>query len=99
MSNTSTQTQAKEVVNNVTDYLNSFSNKNKEFIAEMNREHRTLQQSFTKLCMEWLENCASEDYNFDGRNEASHKIASVMVEGFHDAKGTMSKPSEWIPCV
>jgi len=96
---TAVQTQAKEVVNNVTDYLNSFSNKNKEFIAEMNREHRTLQQSFTKLCMEWLENCASEDYNFDGRNEASHKIASVMVEGFHDAKGTMSKPSEWIPCV
>ena len=97
--NTATQTQAKEVVNNVTDYLNSFSNKNKEFIAEMNREHRTLQQSFTKLCLEWLENCASEEYNFDGRNEASHKIASVMVEGFHDAKGTMSKPSEWIPCV
>ena len=96
---TAVQTQAKEVVNNVTDYLNSFSNKNKEFIAEMNREYRTLQQSFTKLCMEWLENCASEDYNFDGRNEASHKIASVMVEGFHDAKGTMSKPSEWIPCV
>jgi len=96
---TAVQTQAKEVVNNVTDYLNSFSNKNKEFIAEMNREHRTLQQSFTKLCMEWLENCASEDYNFDGRNEASHKIASVMVEGFHDAKGTMSKPSEWLPCI
>ena len=97
--NTATQTQAKEVVNNVTDYLNSFSNKNKEFIAEMNREHRTLQQGFTKLCIEWLENCASEDYNFDGRNEASHKIANVMVEGFHDAKATMSKPSEWIPCV
>jgi hypothetical protein len=97
--NTATQTQAKEVVNNVTDYLNSFSNKNKEFIAEMNREHRTLQQSFTKLCLEWLENCASEEYNFDGRNEASHKIANVMVEGFHDAKATMSKPSEWIPCV
>jgi hypothetical protein len=96
---TATQTQAKEVVNNVTDYLNSFSNKNKEFIAEMNREHRTLQQSFTKLCLEWLENCASEEYNFDGRNEASHKIANVMVEGFHDAKATMSKPSEWIPCV
>jgi len=97
--NTATQTQAKEVVNNVTDYLNSFSNKNKEFIAEMNREHRTLQQSLTKLCLEWLENCASEEYNFDGRNEASHKIANVMVEGFHDAKATMSKPSEWIPCV
>jgi len=48
---------AKETVENVTDYLNSFSNKEKEFILEMNREHRTLQQSFTKLCLAWLENC------------------------------------------
>jgi hypothetical protein len=94
-----TQTQAKEVVNNVTDYLNSFSNKNKEFIAEMNREHRTLQQGFTKLCIEWLENCASEDYNFDGRNEASHNVSKELVEGFRDAKGTMSNPSEWLPCI
>ena len=94
-----TTTQSKEVVNNVTDYLNSFSNKNKEFIQEMNREHRTLQQNFTKLCMEWLENCASEEYRFDGRNEASHKISKEMVEGFRDAKGTMSNPSGWLPCI
>ena len=94
-----TTTQAKEVVNNVTDYLNSFSNKNKEFIQEMNREHRTLQQNFTKLCMVWLENCASEEYRFDGRNEASHKISKEMVEGFRDAKGTMSNPSGWLPCI
>lgn len=96
---TATKTQAQEVVNNVTDYLNSFSNKNAEFIKEMNREHRTLQQSFTKLCLEWLENCASEDYHFDGRNEASHKVSKEVVEGFRDAKGTMSKPSEWLPCI
>lgn len=96
---TATKTQAQEVVNNVTDYLNSFSNKNAEFIKEMNREHRTLQQSFTKLCLEWLENCATEDYHFDGRNEASHKVSKEVVEGFRDAKGTMSKPSEWLPCI
>ena len=94
-----TTTQAKEVVNNVTDYLNSFGNKNKEFIQEMNREHRTLQQNFTKLCMAWLENCASEEYRFDGRNEASHNVSKEMVEGFRDAKGTMSNPSEWLPCI
>jgi len=90
---------AKETVENVTDYLNSFSNKEKEFIQEMNKEHRTLQQSFTKLCLAWLENCASEDYHFDGRNEDSHRISKEIVEGFRDAKGTMSNPSEWIPCV
>jgi len=94
-----TTTQAKEVVTNVTDYLNSFSNKNKDFIAEMSREHRTLQQNFTKLCMEWLEHCASNDYHFDGRNEASHKVSKEMVEGFQDAKGTLSKPSEWLPFI
>jgi hypothetical protein len=94
-----TTTQAKEVVINVTDYLNSFGNKNKEFIQEMNREHRTLQQNFTKLCMAWLENCASEEYRFDGRNEASHNVSKEMVEGFRDAKGTMSNPSEWLPCI
>ena len=94
-----TTTQAKEVVINVTDYLNSFGNKNKEFIQEMNREHRTLQQNFTKLCMEWLENCASEEYRFDGRNEASHNVSKEMVEGFRDPKGTMSNPSEWLPCI
>lgn len=90
---------AKETVITVTDYLNSFSSKEKEFIQEMNREHRTLQQSFTKLCLAWLENCASEDYHFDGRNEASHKISKDVVEGFRDAKGTMSNPSEWLPCI
>ena len=90
---------AKETVVTVTDYLNSFSSKEKAFIEEMNREHRTLQQSFTKLCLAWLENCASEDYRFDGRNEASHNISKEVVEGFRDAKGTMSNPSEWLPCV
>lgn len=90
---------AKETVVMVADYLNSFSNKEKEFITEMNMEHRTLQQSFTKLCLAWLENCASEDYRFDGRNEASHKVSKEVVEGFRDAKGTLSNPSEWLPCI
>ena len=94
-----TKTQAQEVVQTVTDYLNSFSHKNEAFIKAMNREHRTSQQSFTKLCLAWLENCASEEYHFDGRNEASHKVSKEVVEGFRDAKGTMSNPSEWLPCI
>lgn len=97
MSNT--KTEAEVVVQNVTDYLNSFSNKNEAFIKEMCREHRTLQQSFTRLCLQWLEHCASEEYNYDGRNEASHKVSSEVIEGFRDAKGTMSKPSEWLPFI
>ena len=66
---TTTKTQAEVVVQDVTNYLNSFSNKNKAFIAEMNREHRTLQQSFTKLCLKWLEHCATNEYRFDEEDE------------------------------
>jgi hypothetical protein len=90
---------AKETVQNVTDYLNSFSSKEKAFIEEMNREHRTLQQSFTKLCLAWLENCASDDYHFDGRNEQSHGIAKDVLKGFQQVKDTNSKPSEWLGCI
>jgi hypothetical protein len=89
---------AKETVQTVTDYVNSFSNKEKEFIQEMSGEHRTLQQSFTKLCLAWLEHCASEDYHFDGRNEASHNVSKQIVENFkHEHDGF--KPSEYLPCI
>jgi hypothetical protein len=90
---------AKETVETVTDYLNSFSSKEKEFIEAMNLEHRTLQQSFTKLCLAWLENCASEDYRFDGRNEQSHGISKDVLKGFQQVKETDSKPSEWLSCI
>ena len=89
---------AKETVETVTDYLNSFSSKEKEFIEEMNREHRTLQQSFTKLCLAWLENCANEEYRFDGRNEASHTVSKELVENFKWNKDGF-KPSEFLPCI
>ena len=85
---------AKETVTTVTDYLNSFSDKGPDFIKEMSMEHRTLQQSFTKLCCQWLEHCASDEYRTDGRNELSKKVAKDMVEGFE--KSVLGKPSEWL---
>ena len=66
-----------EVVSNM---LNSFSFNPEEFCKEMTREHRTLQQSFTRLCIHWLCTCASDDYRYDGRNEASHEIAKALIE-------------------
>lgn len=94
-----TKPTAKETVETVTDYLNSFSSKEKAFIEEMNREHRTLQQSFTKLCLAWIENCAREDYPHDLRNEASHKVSKEVVEGFRQSKKEITNPSEWLPCI
>ena len=99
MSTINQETQAKELANEVTNYLNSFTQKNDEFNKAMSREHRTLQQKYTKMCLSWLEHCASDEYHFDGRNEASHKVSKDVVNGFRDAIGTTSNPSDWLPCI
>lgn len=46
-------------------------------------EHRTIQQTITRFCIEWLRTCASEDYGYDLRNEQSHKVAKELLDG-HD---------------
>ena len=64
----------------VSDMLNSFSFSPEEFCKDFTREHRTIQQNLTRLCIHWLSTCASDDYRFDGRNEASHVIAKALIE-------------------
>lgn len=62
--------------------VNSFAFRAEEvakFFAQT--AHRTLQQSLTRFCIEWLRVCASEDYGYDGRNEASHKVAKQLLDG------------------
>ena len=79
----------------------------------MSREHRTLQQSFTRMCLQWLEQVAERKgpQFLDARNEASQKITSQMMEGFikqvaferniptEDIKNNWEiyKPSKWLP--
>lgn len=72
--------ETEKLVQAITDYLNTYSDKSKEFNLQMSREHRTLQQSFTKLCFQWLEYVASDDYQTDGRNEQSKEMAKLMME-------------------
>ena len=50
----------------------------------MSRQHRTLQQNFTRLCLKWLEYVASDEYRTDGRNEQSKDIAQKLLAGFKD---------------
>ena len=64
----------------VSTMLNSFTFDYEGFCKEMCREHRTLQQSFTRLCIHWLATCASDNYQFDGRNEASHDVAKALLD-------------------
>lgn len=77
-----------ENVNKVSDMLNNFSFSPDEFVEEFNREHRTIQQNFTRLCLAWIKHCASDDYRHDERNRASHVKCKEIVE-------TMSKDPAW----
>lgn len=96
----------KELVQEITDYVNTFNNKSEEFCEAMSVEHRTLQQSFTRLCLKWLEHCASDEYRTDGRNEQSKKIAKELLDGFKEKQikegytgetlKLMSKPSGYL---
>ena len=42
---------AKELANEITNYLNTYGDKSVEFNEAMSREHRTLQQNFTEIML------------------------------------------------
>ena len=100
------ENNAKAIAEEITDYLNSFTDKSEEFNKAMSNQHRTLQQSFTKLCLKWLEHCATNEYRFDGRNEGAHKISAELMKLFKEAKENegfngasleiVGKPSSWL---
>ena len=96
---------AKKIVSNLTDYVNTFGDVHTEFIKNMETEHRTLQQSFTKLCLKWMEHVGSSEYRFDDRNKQSHETCRLMFELFKDYQGLtydgatleiMSRPSVFL---
>ena len=71
---------SKDNAKQVAEMLNSFSFDYEGFCEQMTHEHRTLQQSFTRLCIHWLSTCADDDYKYDGRNEASHIVAKALID-------------------
>ena len=73
-------TKNKENAQKVAEMLNSFTFDYEGFCKAMGNEHRTLQQSFTRLCIHWLCTCASDEYRYDGRNEASHEVAKALID-------------------
>lgn len=50
------------------------------------QEHRTHQQTITRFCKAWLTLCGSEEYGYDGRNEASAELGKAFVEAGLDEK-------------
>ena len=90
----------KEMAGEMTDFVNTFSKEpTKEFVQAMANEHRTLQQSFTRLCLEWIEHCASQDYRTDGRNESSHATCKAIVESYKENQNTLLPLSAYLPFI
>jgi uncharacterized membrane-anchored protein YjiN (DUF445 family) len=101
--------EALKVTKVLTDYINTFSDKSNAFNKAMQREHRTLQQAFTKLALSWLEHIANDDYKTDPRNEQSKQIAERLLglfKEYNERQGysgptldLMSKPSGYLGCI
>ena len=92
--------EIKEIVDDITDMINSYSTKNSEiFIEQMELQHRTLQQSFTRLCLKWIEYVASSGYRIDGRNEASHDLCDALITYYKDATAGDINPSQMLPLI
>lgn len=88
------QQKAIEIAENITDYVNTFSRRD-EFNVAMSNQHRTLQQSFTRLCLKWLEHISKDEYRTDLRNQASKEIAQKIIADFKE-KNNGFVPSDFI---
>ena len=74
------QKKAEEAARQVTDLLNPMDFKPSEFIEAMTNEHRTLQQGFTQVCLDWIYHCSQlEPGYYDARNEASRIVCGDIV--------------------
>ena len=76
--------ECQEQAKMVSDMLNDYGFSCKGFCKYMSYRHRTLQQSFTRLCVSWLQFCGSDEYHYDGRNEQSHIIGKQFNEKMED---------------
>lgn len=93
-----------DIVCEISDFVNTFNREsNNQFCEAMSREHRTLQQAFTRLCFEWMEYVASDNYRTDPRNADSHETCKLLMELYRqhmskDFSGStldlMAKPSK-----
>ena len=69
--------EIKKAVQLVSHIVNAYGNEEVEFyVKEMSREHRTLQQAFTRICQAWFLHLAGlDESHYDLRNEASVELA------------------------
>ena len=74
-----------KAVETISSFVNSLSDEGKEFSGQMGCEHRTLQQSFTRLCVAWLVHLSKvQEGHYDLRNQGSVNLGRRFVEKMKD---------------
>ena len=70
-----------QAAHGMADYVNNMGHSPKEFVEGMSHQHRTLQQSFTGVCIAWLKHLSElQEFQYDLRNEDSVKLAKKLLE-------------------
>ena len=67
------------IATSLTSVINIMGFDPKKVAEELTRQHRTLQEDFTLICIEYLKIVASKDYRYDVRNELSHNAAMNLL--------------------
>lgn len=77
-----------QMADEMSKFLNTLSSdeRTEKFIEEMRRDHRTLQQSFTRLCLAWIADLAEREH-CDARNEASVRVAKEIKRAILNEEG------------
>lgn len=83
--------EARDVAEKVSNVLNRMGNHEEmaAFIEQMGREHRTLQQGFTELCLLWFKHLSElGEFQYDLRNAHSVKVAKMIRERLEQEWGS-----------
>ena len=74
---------AEDLTRAFSDFVNTTCQSNFGDVIElMSKEHRTLQQSMTQVCVLWLQHLADlDEHEYDDRNVASVKLAKELLSG------------------
>ena len=94
--------RTKAAVEAMSNFVNNYGHSPELFARLMANEHRTLQQSFSKLMLVWLEYIATDEYRTDGRNEASQMVAKRLIKAHeswvrdNDPNCFGMPPSSWL---
>ena len=78
---------SREVAKDMVDMVNNMSFSSTDFVNEVTRSHRTLQQSVFRLFMDLLKEWSEMEANgsYDLRNEKTVKTAKLFIESYKEA--------------